>query len=273
MNSISIKQEELTHYNDVCKRLKSYKVNDVLGKQGFCYYTTLETFNKIRNNNWIWISNVAKMNDKDEFIGDDNLNNNKEFYHLLCLSNGDEESIPMWYMYGGMDGCGVRIRFTPSVIKILLEDITLYKISSIKKNGEYKARLMDKKEYTVRAGWVYYKNNKHSDNCYKLNRKTYLITDYNPSGFYKSNTFIKSHYWEYEKEFRIVIHNRSGQAYQYIALDLNEVYNRLTFMFGPQLKNYCQLEDYPNIIEYNNSRYKKSQLNVIMKQSVVNQCK
>ena len=83
------------------------------------------------------------MNDKKEFL-DKNLVKDK--FHLLCFSNSDDEIIPMWYMYAGTSGDGVRIRYTPGALRSLLKEIKVYRPDgSLLEN------------YEISCGWIYYK--------------------------------------------------------------------------------------------------------------------
>ncbi|HPW52786.1 MAG TPA: hypothetical protein PK631_00270 [Erysipelotrichaceae bacterium] len=252
--SNNIKQKDFLELNDVKERLSRLKSNasrEVLGSRGFYYYTTLDTFSKIFDNKEIWIRNVSNMNDRKEFVLDPQLEKEKKFYHLFCFSNSDVESIPMWYMYSGISGNGVRIKFTSLLVKEIINNCKLYTPA-----GD----LLCKDDYEVKAGWVYYR---YRDGYYKLNNKSYTVCDWNKS-FYKDNMFVKSHHWLYEKEFRIVIKNRLDEEFDYLKLDISAIFDKLTFTFGPEFE-YSELKKYPILKGVRKSgRFKNSTLDISM---------
>lgn len=252
---IRILQKDFLKLNDVKEKLLNIKPKNasqpVLGKRGFYYYTTLNTFSKIFKNKEIWIRNVSNMNDRKEFVLDPQLEKEKKFYHLLCFSNSDYESIPMWYMYSGIAGDGVRIKFTSSIIKKIITNCKVYK-----PNGE----LLSTEDYEIKAGWIYYRR---QNNLYHLNNRLYFITDFKES-FYKDNMFIKSYHWLYEKEFRIVVKNNLDEEFDYLKLDISEIFEKLTFTFGPEFE-YSKLKNYPVLKNVRKSgKFKNSDLDISM---------
>ncbi|NLZ76196.1 MAG: hypothetical protein GX914_06810 [Erysipelotrichia bacterium] len=244
INCIKLTQKEFLELNDVKKSLEKLKPNAsraVLGERGFYYYTKLETFSKIFESKQIWIRNVSNMNDRKEFVLDPQLDKQKKFYHLFCFSNSDSESIPMWYMYSGISGNGVRIKFTSFLIKQIINNCKIYTPNDV---------LLSKDDYEIKAGWIYYR---YRDGYYKLNNKSYKVIDWNKS-FNKDNMFVKSYHWLYEKEFRIVIKNKLDEEFDYLKLDISEMFDKLTFTFGPEFE-YSELKKYPI---FKNARIRKS---------------
>ncbi len=257
--SIPIKQNELLELNNVPKRLRQLKPNAskaVLGTMGFYYYTKLETFDKIYGSKRIWVRNVECMNDRKEFILDPHLEKNKGYYHLFCFSNSDVESIPMWYMYAGKGGDGVRIKFPPSTIKAIILNCKVYT-----PNGK---RLSvgdsDDKDCTIKAGWIFYRK---KENYYKFNNKSYSVKNWDKV-FNNDNMFIKSHHWLYEKEFRIIIQNNTNNKFEHLEIDLSDIFDKLSFMFGPEFSRE-QLNNTNNLKSIRiGRRFKNSELDIKM---------
>lgn len=238
--SITITQQDFLSLNPSVDDVRNApRIKDCIGSYGFCYYTKLDTFKLILKSKKVWVRNVTCMNDKKEFI-DPTLDKTK--FHLLCFSNSDDEIIPMWYMYAGTSGNGIRIRLTPGVLRLLLKDIKIYRPDQTILNN-----------YNISCGWIYYK---YGDDYYEHRNKKYEIDDWDPS-FNKSNLFIKSKHWNYEKEFRIVIENLDDVSYDHLELDLTNVFDRLQFMRGPEFddnKLSPKEKSFLNQVKYSDSQ-------------------
>ena len=64
----------------------------------------------------------------------------------------------------------------------------------------------------------------------------------NPEQFFPQNYFIKDYPWEYEKEFRIVLINRTGRYIEKIKIDIPEEFRKskrrkLKIRLGPEVSN------------------------------------
>lgn len=190
----------------------------------FWYYTSLSTADKILFNKKIYISNLTNMNDKEECLLH---TKEKDFIHCLCFCNSNTEKIPMWYLYSGVAGRGASIRFTPKIILELISSIDTL-TSTDGKNILYKGV-----DFDIIPGWVYYKKTDEKSQVFFRN-KWYSISD--PDNFEKQNYFIKSYPWEYEREFRIVIINKTRQAYDRLVVDIDKVYSKLKVKLAPELR-------------------------------------
>ncbi len=190
--SISISCQELRAMNSInlsgkAKRFSSY---------AFWYYSSLDTVNKILLSKSFYVSNLALMNDKDEI---DLHPDTKEIIHSLCFCNSASEKIPMWYLYSGIAGNGAAIGLSPATMLKFIRSIEyVYTI------GENEQKLLIGKDIELQYGWIFYQ--KSSEVLYK--NKWYALK--NPEEFHSENYFVKSYPWEYEKEFRIVFINKSG---------------------------------------------------------------
>lgn len=190
----------------------------------FWYYTSLSTADKILFNKNIHISNLANMNDRDECILHEK---EKEFVHCLCFCNSNTEKIPMWYLYAGVAGRGASIKFTPRVMLDLISSIdTLTSTDGTK-------TLYKGTDFDIIPGWVYYKKVDEKSQVFYRN-KWYTLSD--PYGFEEGNYFVKSYPWEYEREFRIVIINKTDQAYDRLIVDISKVYSKLKVKLAPELR-------------------------------------
>lgn len=213
-NPIIINQRELLALNSGSQpSLESMKKSG-----GYFYsYTRYETAKKILGQSdelgCFYVSNLESMNDPNETLRHQE---ERRKVYALCFSNNREESIPMWFLYGGITGEGVRIGFTADKLYKLIEGIET--VSGI----DEKHRIIEGKQYTrgqdfeLHCGWVYYWQRadriRYRDEFYSIasdiektagadrtidERRS--LTD-----FCKGNYFVKDYAWYYEKEFRIV---------------------------------------------------------------------
>lgn len=231
MENIIISSEELKKKNDGLLPLKAIDFSSY----NFWYYTSLQTANLILLNRCIHISNIDSMNDLDER----NIHeSDKEFVHCLCFCNSDTEKIPMWYLYAGITGRGVSIGLTPSVMISFLKSID--KVYTV----DDKIELRRGSDFDIEFGWVFYrKKEQPSQVMYK--RKWYALSD--PDNFEANNYFIKSYPWEYEKEFRIVFHNKTGTPYDQIKIKIDEVYQKLKLKLAPEFTKESFEEMIPSL--------------------------
>ncbi len=189
----------------------------------FWYYTSLSTANDILNSKSIYVSNIANMNDVDEI----NIHKaTKDLVHCLCFCNSNTEKIPMWYLYAGITGKGVSIGLTPATMLMFIKSIETLTTT------DGKTVLYKGKDFDIEYGWVFYRK---TDNKTKVlyKRKWYHLE--NQETFEKDNYFIKSYPWEYEKEFRIVIHNKTNTKYDILVVSIAEIFEKLRIKLAPEI--------------------------------------
>ena len=251
MKNIEISSKELIQLN--CPNLQNGAKD--FSNYSFWYYTSLYTANLILNNKCIYLSNLALMNDVDEAKLHDH---NKDFVHCFCLCNSDTEKIPMWYLYAGITGQGISLGFSPSVMLELIKSIdtlTTPDKSVILKKGV---------DFDLDYGWIFYRK-KDSPRQVMFKRKWYSLND--PESFEKDNFFIKSYPWEYEKEFRIVVKNKTGQKYDKLVLNISKVYEKIKIRLAPELSNE-EFEDMivnlPGFLTFFTRTTQKSKLSINM---------
>lgn len=228
MGSINISSAELMNEN--CPKLPA-KAAD-FSKHSFWYYTSLHTADLILKNKCIYISNLSLMNDIDEAT----LHNcDKEYVHCFCLCNSDTEKIPMWYLYAGITGKGVSLGFSPSTMLAFINSIKTVT------TPDQTVVLTKDVDFDLDYGWVFYRK-KETPSQVMFKRKWYSLRD--PEMFEDNNFFIKSYPWEYEKEFRIVIRNKTNQKYDRLVLNISDVYKNIKIKLAPELSN----EQFTNLI-------------------------
>ena len=219
MKDIRISSLELKRKNNCSfpKRASDFSNNP------FWHYTRLKTASEILDGSCFHVRNMSSMNDIDE----KNMHcSNSEFTHCLCFCNSKTEKIPMWYLYSGISGKGAAIGLTPSNLIYLLKSID--EVTTVDK----KTVLKKDKDFDIEYGWTFYrKKDSPSQVMYKGN--WYSLTD--PEAFENNNYFIKAYQWEYEKEFRIVIHNNTKISYDKLVIDISSVYKKLKLKLAPEI--------------------------------------
>lgn len=251
MRDIVITSEELKMKDSSVLPQKA----DEFANYTFWYYTSLQTADKILKGKTIYISNINKMNDLDEIVIHEQ---EKELVHCLCFCNSNTEKIPMWYLYAGITGKGVSIGFTPSVMMRFLNSIeTAYTV-------EDEIKLERGKDFDLKFGWVFYR--KKEEPSQVMHKGTwYTLRD--PENFDQNNYFVKAYPWEYEKEFRIVFHNKTGKPYDRIKVSLETVYSKLKIKLAPELSMESfeeKLKNLPGFLKYMSSVPLHSNLGINM---------
>lgn len=184
------------------------------GYTGFYYFTTAYTAEKILSNpdeNYIFVSPISKMNDLHE--RELHLSDGDSVYGL-CFCNSDTDNIPMWYLYAGISGEGVRIGITAKKMHFLLSNIEyVYAVN----NMQLGRRLERDVDFDLEYGWVFYRQD---EKRIKYRGQYYCLTD-SLSSFEQGNYLVKDMEWKYEKEFRLVFHVK-GDPPERIAVPLDK---------------------------------------------------
>ncbi len=191
-----------------------YGSADNFSNLNFWYYTSVHTLDLILQNGYIWVSPLANMNDLHEAQLHSGV---KSDVFALCFCNTDSEKIPMWYLYAGICGKGMRMGLTPAKMLTFIKSISaVYPVVDSKPKED--DPLLIGTDFSIDYGWIYYKD---VNNDIKFKRKWYSIeNDYKV--FERDNYFIKDYPWEYEKEFRIIFKNNTGKHFDRIAVKISE---------------------------------------------------
>lgn len=170
----------------------------------YCYYSAIKGIDSILEKQFFWLSSAYLVNDRKES------NTENEFF--LCLSATDSENIPMWYLYGGIDGQGARITFKKSLLKRWLSDIEKKSIVYLVKykDSNYD-EILEKEplEYSVRCSDVLYLSSYEDDNSCRIkynNHSNFLFAKEKYQELCERfKGAVKAVPWFYEKEFRIIV--------------------------------------------------------------------
>lgn len=183
-------------------------------RQKFYYYTQRSTANKILAGSesikpHFRISSLDGMNDRHEC---DMHEEAKNRVYALCFSYTDSESIPMWYLYSGISGEGIRIGITAKKMAEFIKRIS--KVYPIDDYGfiDLNSPLYAYADFSVEYGWIYYvgtKNIIYKNDVYERKEED---DERALKLFVEENFFVKDYEWNYEKEFRIVFRLKDDYA-------------------------------------------------------------
>lgn len=195
----------------------------------FWNYTSIGNLNDILKSGYFFASNLAIMNDNNE----KELHlSNSESVHALCFCNSNTEKIPMWYLYGGITGKGCALGVTPAKMRDWIRMIKeVYVV--VGKKADTEQVLSVGKDVSLECGWVFYRKGK-SEIFYR--NKWHRIAEKDYDEFENDNFFIKDYPWEYEREFRILIKNKTGKNHDRLAIKIPEkIYPSLKLRLAPEL--------------------------------------
>lgn len=131
-----------------------------LGKMNFWHYTSFERAQQILKGGSFWVSKFSTMND----LAETNMHANADSVYCLCFCNANSESIPMWYMYSGIDGQGVALGlkstimldFINAIIDNGVEGIIKETSDSCKSAPENtETHLEYGKDFDIKCGWIF----------------------------------------------------------------------------------------------------------------------
>ena len=217
-------------------------------RQKFYYYTQKSTACKILNGSadgrikpHFRISSLAEMNDEQECAWHEK---EKNSVYALCFSHTDSESIPMWYLYSGISGEGIRIGITPLKMEEFIKRIHIVFPIYSGRIDMNRPLYLDE-DFTLEYGWVYYLGHKNIAYRNTTYERQEADDDLALEKFKNNNFFAKDYEWNYEKEFRIVFHLVDSVQIdlpKQVALffDKDEMMKRgggLSAMMAPELEN------------------------------------
>ena len=260
-NPIPISAKELKNKNPKNLPQKA----DKFSKVGFWSYTSLQSLDKILESGFFFASNLAIMNDNNE----KELHlNNSESVHALCFCNSNTEKIPMWYLYGDITGKGCALGVTPAKMRDwirMIKEVYVVVEEDGEKKPDPKQALSVGKDVSLECGWVFYRKGQ-SEVFYR--NKWYRLTKDDYKEFENDNFFIKDYPWEYEREFRILIKNKTGKNHDRLAIKIPEkIYPSLKLRLAPELTResfQAEIKDLEVFQKLFSSNAKESDLGISM---------
>lgn len=235
-----------------------YEENRAYFHEKFFHYTKLNFVEKILSGQCFLLSRCGTTNDPME----KDIKNKRNCF-LLCFSTGQNENIPLWYLYSGVDGQGGCLTFSKSAIFDLIHKgkCSLVKKLDDKKEYEWGCDLTEGVDYNLQFQDVLYAKNNEKTVALKYNNQR--IANFPKDEFekYKEkySAFVKSIAWYYEKETRLMVElTKSGKA-KLKSLQCSDVKVKLSFAEIPSFEQKIKLIFSPEI-DYDNSRLLKKKM-------------
>lgn len=239
----------------------------------YYHYTSLSSVNSILDTKCLLLTSLArKANDGLEKQRYEKLGNN---VFSICFSTGTSESLPLWYLYSGIDGCGARIEIKKKKLIDLIRsaEISLAETESSDSNKPITGsqKLLSADEYSIICRDILYLGSDPSNEGHYRAKYAGQSVNGITEGTYKAiddkyKRFVKSLIWFYEKETRLQVEvtNQSllkpGKNYV-ISLNIEPVFNDLSIRLAPEFGQISVelFEKYPDIKAWAYSKLKKSE--------------
>lgn len=215
----------------------------------FWQYTSVDSIGKILGGNCFWVNNIAAMNDLHETELHER---DKQDIFVQCFCNSNSEKIPMWYLYGGIAGKGASLGFTPRVMLDYIRSIKrVTELVYDPAKGTYVEgeQFETGSDFELQVGWVFYADYElpvkpwpKDSNVVRVSYFNKFVNVEDAEQFFDGNYFVKDYPWEYEKEFRLVFINRTGNKIDKIKIDIPQAFResrnrKLKIKLAPEISN------------------------------------
>lgn len=222
----------------------------------YYHYTKLETIKHIFQKKSIFLTQL-KRDAAGDITGNDKQDVYPENVFTLCFATGTSESLPLWYLYSGIDGKGARIGIKKATFAKWINNLsftlaewknkTLVPESLVFLNNcQYHVKLRDilylgkdtQNKNTYRAKYGDCVKNGISTEIYSQIKEEY-------------GDFIKGLIWFYEKESRlqVTVTDRSliDPEKDYVLMtSIESIQNELSVRLAPEFENACDVTLFDN---------------------------
>lgn len=174
----------------------------------YYHYSDIKSIKGILSDKKIWISSMCFSNDVTEH---DRFGDETYRYFQLCFSTGTTENLPLWFLYSGRNGRGMRISFPKKVISKLCSAASA-ELELFNRKTEDRIKLVPEKNCKIYFQDVLYR--KAEGDKYRLKYNTKVNNNFPTEEMYtvdkKNKGFIKDIIWFYEKETRLLVEVDDG---------------------------------------------------------------
>lgn len=232
--------------------------NDKLGLNHteYFHYTTLKNADSILNTKKLWLSPLSES--ANDLVEKEVYKSSGQQCFSACFSTGTSENLPLWYLYSGVDGQGVRIGLKKNSFSRLLKNANFLLSEYDSDNrcligNPMQLKCEDFK--LVCRDILYVGNDSKNKNAFRSKYNGQTINNLHESEmdkiYHDYAKFIKGLIWFYEKETRIqveIINDKLLDASkQYVVLlDLNDVFQDISVRFAPEFEEITD-----NLLEAN----------------------
>lgn len=202
------------------------------GATKMCHFTSMENARNILSASTFYLSKFNAMNDLVEARLHEDENDK-----IFCLSfcHSEAMNIPLFYLYGGIDGKGCKLQFSIAKIKEMFSNQTLYYVN---KSNKRLRKPIENADYSIDFDWIYYIT---SSGYYEYrNEKVGQFPTYDAVmqelKCKEKHYYVKNKIWKFEKEFRIIVKFSKPVKYDKIALefDIKDNDKGISLVCGPE---------------------------------------
>lgn len=241
----------------------------------YYHYTSLESADSIFNTKQLRLMPLCESaNDEVEKNNYRKLESN---LFSLCFSTGTSESLPLWYLYSGIDGCGVRLGLKKKTFRRMIEQAHLFLLElelAPAPNRSYGVRSkteLQRGDYKLLCRDILYiGRDSQKANSYRAKYNGDVLNDISTDIADrlqdKYGRFTKGLIWFYEKETRIQVEITNPKLLlpekRYaVAISLDDIYADISLRFAPECNKTepDELSKYEGIVKYAFAKLEKSE--------------
>ena len=255
----------------------------------YYHYTSLQNVNNILKSKQLWLSPLSKSsNDKIEKEKYEEYEKSGNSLFSVCFSTGTSESLPLWYLYSGIDGKGARIEFKKTLFKKLTSNSEVSLAEKLSDGNVNIVKKLDENSCKLSCRDILYlgsdTQNKDLYRCkYNGDAKNGLSKDFYNALTNEYGQFIKTLIWFYEKETRVQVEitdkNLIEKGKNYVVvINLKDILPDISVRLGPEQENETDeiINSYDGIREWVNSKLLKSdfdgQIKMNLKEKLCENC-
>ena len=250
----------------------------------YYHYTSLGKVNSILESKQLWLNQLSKS--ANDLVERKNYEQFGDNVFSICFSTGTSESLPLWYLYSGIDGRGARIELRKKVFKQLINESDVYLLETQNHLPCCSVKLKTA-DYTITCRDILYiGEDSQKKNVYRLKHNGDALNNISKIkyDFLKANysKFIKGLIWFYEKETRVQIEVNSElinpNKNYVVALNFEKIFDNISLCLAPEFASLDSklFDEYKGLQNWAFSRLKKSeyvgQLNMNLKGRLCQNC-
>lgn len=238
----------------------------------YYHYTTLQSINSILESKTLWLSPLSRSaNDVAERERYKKLGEN---IFSVCFSTGTSESLPLWYLYSGIDGGGARLELKKKSFEKLIKNGVDISLAEMEPNNKIKIKnrlKLEKEDYKLYTQDIVYigKDSQNKDK-YRIKYNNETKNDVSQKCVEQIKEeyqrFTKGLIWFYEKETRLQVEITNtelldeNKEYR-VILSLEKVYEDIALRLAPEFDKVETklINQYAGIRKFVSSKIQKSE--------------
>lgn len=210
----------------------------------YYHYTTVDKLNNIFLANKIWLMDLRET--ANDCIESDRYKESNKNTFSLCFSTGTSESLPLWYLYAGIDGAGARLALKRKSVEKLIENVPFSIAEFDNINKQIIAgteRVLSEKDYQLHFRDILYIGPDAVKKAYRIKHGSGTINGLSEKEYYylynNYKLFSKGLIWHYEKETRLQVEVVNSELINpnkkyVVTLDISSVMEEMSIRLAPE---------------------------------------